>query len=526
MKTYPIIVIRLIKKMKKYNLIFALISLNFCLAFGQNISMTNGAVFGKESLLHKWVLVDKNDKVITIIENLAPYAQSDFYLKKLDRNTLQTISEKPLASMDYGPSYIGRLGENIITIDVRNMYKTKRLDILYRKHGLDGELIGEPNAVPTFVNRNILDSYNDRTFQYLQKDDKKLAFVYYTKNSATTELLEYCIFDENINVIKSGKISIPSKFESPVMHQIVTDWQDNFYITLSDGDLKPLEYKTMYFVHANISSSKVTCKPIEFGNAKIWNTNFKTTDDNRVIGFGLYSDEDKTKGLSAKGAISMSYSPSVGELKVNGKVKLPADIVAKLENEKAAKNDKGIGDSYITREYIEDKTNNGFIIGLERSYGLTVRENGFTDGYSFVQQLLLCFLDKDLKITGFYAHPRKPFPPTPEFRYNPMYKVYFNGNVKCIVAADDRFETNSISLPKGVFGTSVLKFSKDNVLLSEVNFPYEQDNKKRFFYHHPTTSFSLSDNEVLYNADLYKDRFSNRLRPKEIQIKYVKMSFK
>ena len=136
MKTYPIIVIRLIKKMKKYNLIFALISLNFCLAFGQNISMTNGAVFGKESLLHKWVLVDKNDKVITIIENLAPYAQSDFYLKKLDRNTLQTISEKPLASMDYGPSYIGRLGENIITIDVRNMYKTKRLDILYRKHKL------------------------------------------------------------------------------------------------------------------------------------------------------------------------------------------------------------------------------------------------------------------------------------------------------------------------------------------------------------------------------------------------------
>lgn len=512
--------------MKKYNLIFALISLNLGLAFGQNITMTNGAVFGKESLLHKWVVVDKNDKDISIIENLAPYLNSAYYLKKLDRNTLQTISEKPIASMGY-PDYIGRLGGNIIAIDRTLGSQKEKFKVDYCKYSLEGELVGNKSIVPGFEDRlDPADGFNDRTFQYLKKEDKKLAFVYYTKNSATTELLEYCIFDEKINVIKSGKISIPSKFKSTIMHQIITDWQDNFYITLSEGDLKPLEYKTMYLVHANIASSKVTFKPIEFGNAKIWNTNFKTMDDNRVIGFGLYSDEDKSKGLSAKGAISMSYSPNVGELKVNDKVKLPVDIVSKLENEKAAKNDKGIGDSYITREYVEDKTNNGFIIGLEKFFGYS--EIGrFTFNFNFIQELLLCFLDKDLKITGFYAHKRKPFKPTPDYINQPMYKVFFNGNVKCIVAADDRFETNSISLPKDLFGTSVLKFSKDNALLSDVNFPYEQDNKKRIFYHHPTTAVSLSDNEVLYYADLYnKAEASNPLRPKEIQIKYVKMSFK
>lgn len=508
---------------------------SFQVCFAQEVSIVASPMLESENLLYDWNVVDKNEKEITLIEYRAIYPgfPVQFYLKKLNSNTLQVISEKMIFKFDNN-SYKKwvKVGDMLVFFFTR--FEKPNNTLCYKKFDLKGIEIGE-GTISEVIKPNSKTGFIDAEYYFLQKNSESLSVFVHNKESETQESMFFNFFDSKLNTTKTGKVKMPSKYNKRKIEQLFTDYENDVYFLESDEEIDvnkfqiTYHYKPVYFVHTNLTTSKTVFNPLEFELNKVWSAKFGLTSKNEIIGFGLYSDEDKTKELTARGAMSFKYDPMAGKLEIKDKKLLPFEVVETMEDTKTAKKGKGIWNEILTRDIIEDKTNNGYMVGVEKYYTYKMNDGSFWNEYFRVSELLICFIDQDLKINSFYPHKRASYPPatnTP-LRTQPLYRVFFSGEKKCILADDDRYASNTTIEPKGAKGASVLVFSKDNALLSRKTIPFHQDEKKNIYYQHSPSAIKLSDNEWFYYSDFYKkDDATNYLRPKEIEKKFLKISFK
>lgn len=516
-----------------------LFSLSVC--FAQEFKITSGSEIAKEQLVNDWKLVDKNENEISVVEyrSLYPPKVREIYLRKLNRKTMSNISDKQLFTFTWSDRVYyhsaHRLGESLVVFYTK--YEDKVVKLLYRKFGLDGTPIGSEGSIPSATFPASVPNMADHIttmYRFLQTDKSKLSLYVALSENDKSETFNYWLFDDQLKIKKNGKLTTPLQYKRTSYTPYFSDGYDNFYTVQNDASLIYNEYAVSYFIHINTSTSKVIVNPMELGDAKIWQAQFSVLPSNDIVGFGLYSDEPNMKRSSAKAAISFKYNYTLGKFEVLDKQKLPADIIEKLAGANAVKKDKGVGHEYFARTIVQDKTNGGYIVGLENISGTMSFYNGvdrnlgegaFSESKTLIGNLLLCFMDKNFKINSFYAHKRNPFVPVGSFRFVSFFSLYFNGDKKSILATNDRYELNSASVPNDKYGASALTFSKENNLVSNKNIPYEMVDKKRFFYLNQTSAVPISENEVFFYSDRFEDQNSNVLVPKQVAKKYVKLAF-
>jgi hypothetical protein len=514
-------------------------SLSAC--FSQEFKITSGSEIAKEQLVNDWELVDENENEISVVEyrSLFPPRVREVYLRKLNRKTMSNISDKQLFTFTWSDRVYyhsaHRLGESLVVFYTK--YEDKVVKLLYRKFGLDGTPIGSEGSIPSATFPASVPNMADHIttmYRFLQTDKSKLSLYVALSENDKSETFNYWLFDDQLKIKKNGKLTTPLQYKRTSYTPYFSDGYDNFYTVQNDASLIYNEYAVSYFIHINTSTSKVIVNPMELGDAKIWQAQFSVLPSNDIVGFGLYSYEPNMKRSSAKAAISFKYNYTLGKFEVLDKQKLPADIIEKLAGANAVKKDKGIGHEYVARNILQDKTNDGYVIGLENIsytksfYNGTDRnlgESAYSESNTLIGNILLCFMDKNFKINSFYAHNRNQFIPKGNFNFVSFFSFYTNGDKKCILATNDRYELNAVSGPNFKYGASALIFSKENKLISNENLPYEMVDKRRFFYLNQTNSVPIATNEVFFYSDRFEEKYSNVLVPKQVAKKYVKLTF-